>query len=238
MKKTFTLLFSAISFFAAAQTLTVSQDTIRLAFGEKLDYGGSFIYNNGSRSIALDATIKPICKSPNDDTTGIIVCFGPLCFQPVSEEITYGAAIGTPVLDLLAGDSTDALKFEPITDGNLGSIWEMTFFDQNNPDASASIIFVIENCQTSSTGNLSADILKFSANPNPVSDVLNLTFAPLSEDGQLLIYNSLGQLVSECSIKRTTSTHPFDMNGFQSGTYFFRIVSGGDVSKMKKIFKH
>jgi len=62
--------------------------------------------------------------------------------------------------------------------------------------------------------------------PNPASEFVNIEFAnKLSQDAELKIYNSLGQLVLRNKIIKGKQTCRLDIAHFNSGVYFFEIVS-------------
>lgn len=237
MKKNLTLLFIAFSFLAnAQQALTISKDTVYLNHGEYVDYGTYFITNNTTNTIQLDATLKPVVKDVNDNSSAIAVCFGQLCFAPVTNEITFGEASGNPVLELAAGEVDNTLKFEPVTDGNYNSIWEFEFFDKNNPRDKVTAVFIVGS-PSSSTDDLN-DAFQFDAFPNPTSNSVNLTFPQLSDDGRLSVYNALGQIVADCELMKGTDSHQFDMSALQQGNYFLKINAGNKTSRISRVIKN
>lgn len=79
---------------------------------------------------------------------------------------------------------------------------------------------------------------KLSIHPNPTNDILNISIANISSDIQILIYNSVGQVVY---MKSETVEHglntTLNLNDLSSGTYILQIRSNVNVWTKKVIKK-
>ncbi|MDR6967107.1 subtilisin family serine protease [Flavobacterium arsenatis] len=75
---------------------------------------------------------------------------------------------------------------------------------------------------------------KFIVYPNPVENVLNLSFSKGFKTGEISIYNSLGQRV--LLEKMNANLSHLSLEDLASGIYFYEIVSG-DVSQKGKLIK-
>ena len=77
-----------------------------------------------------------------------------------------------------------------------------------------------------------------SIHPNPTNDILNISIANISSDIQILIYNSVGQVVY---MKSETVEHglntTLNLNDLSSGTYILQISSNVNVWTKKVIKK-
>ncbi len=84
----------------------------------------------------------------------------------------------------------------------------------------------------SSLATASFDTSAFAAYPNPVKDVLNLSYA--HEISSVTVFNLLGQQVISKPVNQTA--HALDMSNLPSGTYLVKVVADG-TSKTIKVVK-
>ncbi len=82
-----------------------------------------------------------------------------------------------------------------------------------------------------STNNF--DLSKFSYYPNPVKDVLNLSY--IKEITAVKVYNILGQEVLTKSIKG--NTHQVNMSALSNGTYMVKVITADNYTKTIKVVK-
>ena len=75
--------------------------------------------------------------------------------------------------------------------------------------------------------------------PNPFNPVTNIEFSVAkTRDVSLVIYNSLGQLVSTLvnqELKPGTYKYDFNASGLPSGSYYYRLTAGDFVKTNKMI---
>jgi hypothetical protein len=76
--------------------------------------------------------------------------------------------------------------------------------------------------------------LPFSAFPNPVRDILNLSLPQNASGGELFIYSADGKLAAEGDINGTFVL--IDLSGLQTGIYFLKIKCGEGCG-VKKLVK-
>ena len=78
---------------------------------------------------------------------------------------------------------------------------------------------------------------EFSLYPNPVSDLLNITFGkPTSKSVKLKIFNTTGQQVYGKTVSGNTSQVGINVSGLPSGVYFVKIDTG-NKTVVKKFIK-
>jgi serine protease AprX len=71
----------------------------------------------------------------------------------------------------------------------------------------------------------------FQVVPNPVKDVISISFPEGIENPNLIIYNALGQIVVNKTLSNTTST--LSLEDLSSGVYFYKIQSKSITSSGK-----
>ncbi|OYT17359.1 MAG: hypothetical protein B7C24_03005 [Bacteroidetes bacterium 4572_77] len=84
---------------------------------------------------------------------------------------------------------------------------------------------------------LSSESLKIY--PNPSHGIVHINLAKLHKDAQLLVYNSLGQLVMQNDIsKEDSNLKIIDFSSFESGIYLFQLkIQGQEVTQEKLIIQ-
>ena len=79
--------------------------------------------------------------------------------------------------------------------------------------------------------------LSLSPWPNPVRDILKLTFAgPTTEDLNLIIFNASGQIARRQTIKKGTNPAMIDFSNFPAGLYIIRL-KGEKTNIVEKVLK-
>jgi len=234
MKKIFTFLFSIIVIAVSAQSITISEDTVRLRNGEIIDYGSFLITNTSANDINIDCTLRPFCKDSNDETS-VSICFGPLCFSPFEDETTYGELLMAPVTVINGGAQDTTFKFEPFTRVEFGSAWEVDFFDQDNPTDRTTLVVYVDDCQGLTSTSNTYEKVNVSISPNPASDWLNLTFDQGNTQRVLNIYNTIGQLEDSEIIPSSAFSHRKNISKLRAGNYFIQVISADGVTAVKKL---
>lgn len=82
-------------------------------------------------------------------------------------------------------------------------------------------------------GNREFDVAAFKYYPNPVKDVLNVSYS--SDIASVTVYNLLGQQVIAQQVNAATGK--IDMSALQDGTYIVNVTSGDTVKTFKVIKK-
>ena len=73
--------------------------------------------------------------------------------------------------------------------------------------------------------------------PNPISNQLQITYAPISDDATLLIHHANGQLIHQSTLAKEQSLHTIDANEWNGGLYILSIKEKGQALVSKKITK-
>jgi Secretion system C-terminal sorting domain/GEVED domain len=103
---------------------------------------------------------------------------------------------------------------------------------EGTADGSADIEFSIDNLAiTNLLKTESFDLTGFSAYPNPVKDILNLSYT--KEISNVSIHNLLGQEVMTKSINASQSK--IDMSNLTNGTYLVKVTVDGLVKTLKVV---
>ena len=82
-------------------------------------------------------------------------------------------------------------------------------------------------------GNSSFDASSFSAIPNPVKDVLNVSYDKKIDS--ISVFNLLGQVV--LTETPNSNSHQLNFSNLSSGTYLVKVISN-DATKTIKIVKN
>lgn len=74
------------------------------------------------------------------------------------------------------------------------------------------------------------------AYPNPTSNQINLPYklSGNEQNGRLIIYNTMGQIIKEFDVDNSFNTIILNKNELPSGTYIYNIQCGGSVIKGDK----
>jgi len=110
--------------------------------------------------------------------------------------------------------------------GDAGSVHEIVGAQSN------SLITMNFTYQCSPTNIADMNTGTFTVYPNPVNDKLHIDFKDQQfNDGQIKIYDVLGNLISE--IKSSDKDLTIDTKNYSPGFYFIRLESSGHFSTMK-----
>lgn len=132
------------------------------------------------------------------------------------------------------------LKCEYIKDYALGGamIWELSLGMLD--DGTQPLLQTIYNVLNQNTNvknfkqELSKDVISIS--PNPFNPATIISFNSLSNSGELIIYNSIGQLIENYKIdKRGLVNIKFNGATYSSGVYFVKAITNGLVFTKKMI---
>lgn len=211
MKKYITIIFALLTsvVYSQAPTLGARNSILGLYSGTYWDfYHGAPVVNAGCKVIAL----------PND-TSGIII------------HDTLNNLIDTLYINLwynLDGTIADTELVRPINDpfGDVvparDSISYGRMTPDNFPNASAySQLTCVQHVFPTAIKEI--PIIKVNLYPNPINDILNLTFEK-NIARSYAIYNSMGCLIKQENIESNTQ-HKINLAELPSGIYYIRIQS-------------
>ncbi|MBF6607650.1 MAG: T9SS type A sorting domain-containing protein [Flavobacterium sp.] len=108
-----------------------------------------------------------------------------------------------------------------------GSTIYLRVYEYNNDNAGPFAISVYDASLSTNTFDASS----FAVYPNPVKDVLNLSYT--SEITSVTIFNLLGQQVSAKNLNATSGQ--VDMSTLPSGAYILKVSSGDQIKSVKVI---
>jgi len=72
--------------------------------------------------------------------------------------------------------------------------------------------------------------------PNPVRDIVNLSFSETLNTGELILYNEQGKRLSSWPITNSKKLK-IDLSGYTNGTYLFQVYSEGELFDTAKVIK-
>jgi hypothetical protein len=133
--------------------------------------------------------------------------------------------IDHPLVDNNVTPITDNLEYTPETTG----VYYVGFNCYSNTDQF--YLFVDDIAVTTNLGTAGFNTGNFSYYPNPVVDVLNLSYDKNIDS--VTIYNLLGQAVIRTKVSAMNTQ--IDMRSLTKGSYFAEIRSGNAVEKVKVI---
>lgn len=73
--------------------------------------------------------------------------------------------------------------------------------------------------------------------PNPTKDILNVTYTPRSDEEQLLVISSSGQVHQSIALQRSESEYQLDINYLPTGIHFIYIHSSDNKPITKQFLK-
>lgn len=173
-------------------------------------------------------TIQDVWFSFVAPTSGSVDCSVSNTTITSSNFTVYSGACGSLVEMTSACNSN---LTAPTTESMTGLVAGNTYFVQVWSNAAEQGTFSISLTEpTAGTGTF--DMTSFKAYPNPVKDLLNLSYA--SEISYVSVYNMLGQEVMSKTVNAAQSQ--LDMSGLNSGNYIVKVVASG-LTKTIKVIK-
>ncbi|MEO0312222.1 MAG: Secretion system C-terminal sorting domain [Bacteroidota bacterium] len=64
--------------------------------------------------------------------------------------------------------------------------------------------------------------------PNPAKDLATIKYN-IAEDGEVMVFNSLGNIITHISIEADQTEATLNLKDFTSGVYIFKLMSGNQV---------
>lgn len=187
-----------------------------------------YIENNNASSV----TVQNFCASTAIYThkCSYSVCVGTNCFAPVGDSDTFLS----PSFSVPTGQYSNML----FTDYNAYyaglTVVMCAIFDKNNPSDSA-WIFVRFNANVTGIPQIAANTIHASSlYPNPAGNKVSFTYHT-SYNGQLSIYNSLGQLVQTMPVRASQQSMSINVDAIPSGIYICKIQAPGAESLFRRL---
>ncbi len=73
--------------------------------------------------------------------------------------------------------------------------------------------------------------------PNPASDIINFDLKFINQDAELLIYNSLGQVVRQVSVDKGKPNMQVEITNLHNGVYFYSVIEESGKRTSGKFIK-
>jgi len=123
------------------------------------------------------------------------------------------------------GADTGVFSFLSLSDLTVGETIYFRVYEYNNDEEEPFTISVYDP----SLSATAFDTARFSAYPNPVTDILTLSYTKNISDVQ--VYNLLGQQVIAKSVNNRQDK--LDMSNLPSGTYLVKVTADGQMRTIK-----
>lgn len=198
-----------------------------------INYGDDYDFNQGGDSG---------CEGTNNHYLGgdeAVYAYTPTTNQSINIQIPGApgwtailvypscSAIGTGAIACAAGDFEIGDREINELAVTAGTTYYIVLSTQPAPQSFAYTLTITEN----SLGTQPFDDTRFKAYPNPVKNILNLTYEEDMSDA--VVFNILGQQVLSKKINATESQ--IDMSGLLNGTYLVKVHAGEQVKTLKVI---
>lgn len=227
-------MFAALVFTA----VSVSAQNLEIVHHDSIAYGNSWytpdvaahmtLQNNSSATMTLK--ISRIDKNGyNSLTDSNAICVGNLCY-PTTTSTTIMA------FDVLAGAQSSDFSGHvyPELDGStMSGPIEYVVFNTVAPFDSAS--FVVWYSVGPTVGINEEAKANISAYPNPAKDFFDIDLGASMDEGRVLIYDVVGNLVKVVSINKGDSVVRVNTSEVKNGMYLYVIEQNGTAIISKKI---
>ncbi len=200
--------------------ITTDADTVKLGFGEYVDYNTFTITNNSNARRTLGIGVERLCKGANT-APAVEICFGAQCFLPVDSAIVWNLDL----VDLGPFGETQEFKFTETNMVDEGSTWKVTFYDRNDDSVFKDVIFEVDQCGTVSTNEKFQTLKELRVFPNPATDLINLELSQSNiSDLHFTLYDNTGRIVKQVNGQKTIM-----LDDVPQGKYFYKATLGDKV---------
>jgi Secretion system C-terminal sorting domain len=185
---------------------------------------GNFHFTDYGKDVWYTVTV-PASGDITIETTGS----GGTGFSIVDDtvlQIYSGNCTGLVSIECDDNDGTNSFSIISLSGRTAGEVLYIRAFGANGTQGS----FVI-SAYDASLGNGSFDSIGFSSFPNPVKDILNLSYS--KEITNVAVFNLLGQEVFIKSINANQSQ--IDMSNLSKGTYLVKVTADNQIKTTKVI---
>lgn len=235
MKHIFTLIAVVlVAGGAAAQSLSLTQNSLDLDLGAYLDYDEIFITNEGSETIEVACSVDVACYDPTD-ALKIQICLGAQCFEPVNTDTSWEGTEASPLLVLAPGETSGAISIHQFAVGTIGSEWVITFYDRNNSADGVDLDLQIDVCDQA---NNIADVPALQASPaypNPANTTVNIDFNVTASPVHLQLFDLVGNVVKDVTLETAQGTVKLDVSDLNNGVYLYNLEVTGHRSEVKSL---
>lgn len=190
-----------------------------------LQHANVKIINTGSSSMDIKVSMDNLNADPNHIT---YFCWGIICYPPT-------VTVSTDPVSMAPGDTATSF-IGYLNPAGYAGVSQVTynFFDVADESDSVSVTFLYDI--TTGIDELSNKIDISQAYPNPANNITKISYDLKSaQNGKLVFYNLLGSVVKEINLTDSKSTLILSTNGFESGIYYYSILSNGKSSPARKL---
>lgn len=167
-------------------------------------------------------------------------CWGPLCYD-WGTEMSLGNGASLVTIESGASNSTFVGDYQH--QGNPGtSVIRYCFYD--NTDASVETCYEVTYCVDADAQNCAVSVEQISGfesqvqiSPNPLNrqGTIQYTLPAGSQNGKLIIYNMVGEVMSETLLSKNEGSTVMDATALANGVYFYALVVNDQVLSTKKL---
>jgi len=138
-------------------------------------------------------------------------------------------------LDIEGGNTTNVFSVHLRPDSMAGTAEiHYTFYNAQN-EADSSVLVVRFEVAPLSAPNVKAAEWSVKTYPNPVTDILNLTYSGLKKTSELEIFNMLGAKALSETLEAQSTQHQISLANLPSGLYIYRVHQGNKAIRSGKI---
>jgi hypothetical protein len=138
-------------------------------------------------------------------------------------------------LDIEGGNTTNVFSVHLRPDSMAGTAEiHYTFYNAQN-EADSSVLVVKFEIAPLSAPNIDASEWLVNTYPNPVNDILNVTFSGLKKNAELEIFNMLGIKVLSETLSTQNANHQISFVNLPSGAYIYKLQQGNKAVRTGKI---
>ncbi len=230
--RTLQILFILISVFFTSQSIAQSSlhafDASSYVTGDTstLLHSDVKIVNTGANTIYVKVSQDNFSAVPGHVT---YFCWGVTCYPPT---VTVSP---TPVM-MAPGDTATSFIGYLQPAGHTGiSVVNYNFFNRDDESDSVTVTITYDVVLTG-IDEVASKASISDAYPNPANGLTRISYdLKSSNDAKLVFYNLLGSVVKEINLNDQQSTLIISTSGFESGVYYYSIVSNGTILPARKL---
>lgn len=163
-------------------------------------------------------------------------CWGPICYGSETDESSTTDAL---LVVLGPGETETTFSGYYNHNGNAGCT-EVTycFFDHNNvtDETCHSVTFAVD-CEVSVHDVAALEGTLSQISPNPLRGVGSFSYqmSSKSSNSYVVVYNMVGETIKEINLNNPAGLVYINADEFESGVYFYSLVSNNEVLSTKKM---
>ncbi|MCX6235688.1 MAG: T9SS type A sorting domain-containing protein [Bacteroidetes bacterium] len=196
-----------------------------------VDVINAYIYIKNTTGESIDIKVKKIVQDTMPGTTNTF-CWGGSCYPPTTYVSPGSTTIGPGITN------TTDFSGDYFCNGVLGTskIWYV-FFDERDPNDSASVLVNFIAGYAGLTDDLKKKIELSEAFPNPASNSTSFNYSLPSgiKNGSLVVRNLLGSKVKETIITGQQGKFVLNTSDLQKGIYLYSLIVDNQTILTRKL---